>query len=1086
MSGVQRFIANDRNVLVGADLAASAVKSARAVRQIDTTRAGNGRVRLAGDFSGHADALIEIEVAAGGATRRASAPAFSGVGSGALMVLAVDAGAAAQTLTYTLADLGSETTHAALALDGVALRAKAAGAAGNGVRLSVTPALTVSATPWSLLSAWPAGQAYQSGEQWSFGGLPLTAKGELDAASPRLRIGDSLEVYRPYREFADGGWRMGLSPAPARELPDGAPVWQVVGGYDVTVSDGVTSETYAAVVTFHDLAVALAASGLVEVVGVAAADRRPGGIAVIDVPLRTAAWVLSQAGEVKLAEVTAAPDAPTQRVNIRCISHAAAGAETWSVSGAASGVLPGAVTGTRYIGPVSFTIPAPAPVAAASGRHSHKFTPVSRPDTAPDLPSVCVRELRLGVDARPRTVTFTYAKRPGTDCNCATATLIGRISDACLGLASTEGVGIMDAAYLSRVKLMYTWREAQVRGNTAVTHDQHWVNVRFNKYATYLYFDGKITGFASQAAAEAARADLASCTITVGIGTVGATWKVQGLVNLYTAVCTSTDSSSLDLFGTPPGYPTYRFDPGAFVTYHAAQRDIDWMESAMTILLPCLAEVYADTAALALWDALWTEVKSDLDDLQESDANDLSTGSAAGWFLRYRATCDNIRLEAGILPKSDASSSVAVDGCWRDDPTATHWWADDSGEFRPAFTNQAWASREFGMYIAVDCESRLLVGDKVSLSIDTVDGARPYQVGDEFSIDVVAAGPAYLAGGVDGDDTLTWAVSGSVDGPLPDYALTAAEPSYHHGGAAIGMTRGGIPYALGDRFTLGIEAGQYRWRRDAGTWSAPADIVDGAVALVDGLTAEFLAGAAPSFLAGDSWTFEARQPYAPAQIQTPDVAAWAWSASGATMIVTLGAPTDIRALALARYHLPAGATVLIEGGDGSTWSESQALDVSGAVSVAILPMAWSVTHLRLTVAGATGGSIGWLWAGEPLATTYSAARCRMARAYAIQRGGAINPGAQFIGAGRSGEIAWDANSSPLTQSDLEALLAMLDHLQRHSEPMILVPHFMHPAESGLVRVDSDSIDPREYFELQPDDSSRRIISLDLALQAVHQ
>lgn len=110
----------------------------------------------------------------------------------------------------------------------------------------------------------------------------------------------------------------------------------------------------------------------------------------------------------------------------------------------------------------------------------------------------------------------------------------------------------------------------------------------------------------------------------------------------------------------------------------------------------------------------------------------------------------------------------------------------------------------------------------------------------------------------------------------------------------------------------------------------------------------------------------------------------------------------------------------------------------------------------------------------------------MARAYAIQRGSAINPTSPFLGAGQSGEIAWDAESSPLMQADLDNVLTMLDHMQRNGEPMILVPHYLHLSESGLVRVAMDSIDPREYFELQPNDSSKRIISLDLTLMAVHQ
>lgn len=276
MTSVQRFIANDRNAVAAATLTSSAVRAARAVRQVSTTRAGNGRVILAGDYIGHADTEIDIEVLAGGATQRASAPSFAGVGSGALSVVAVDVGATAQTLTFTLADLGTETTHAELAVEGISIRAQASGSAGNSIRISVVPDLTLTATAYSLLADWPASQTTQTGEQWSMGGLPLSSKGELDALSPRIRFGDGLDVYRPYREYKDGAWRMGLSPALKTDLKAGTPIYAVSGGYDVTVTDGVTPEVYEDVESFHDLIVALAASALVEVVGVAAADRRPG------------------------------------------------------------------------------------------------------------------------------------------------------------------------------------------------------------------------------------------------------------------------------------------------------------------------------------------------------------------------------------------------------------------------------------------------------------------------------------------------------------------------------------------------------------------------------------------------------------------------------------------------------------------------------------------------------------------------------------------------------------------------------------------------------------------------------------------
>ena len=47
--------------------------------------------------------------------------------------------------------------------------------------------------------------------------------------------------------------------------------------------------------------------------------------------------------------------------------------------------------------------------------------------------------------------------------------------------------------------------------------------------------------------------------------------------------------------------------------------------------------------------------------------------------------------------------------------------------------------------------------------------AKAYAAGDTIKIPVIAAAPLELAGGQDGDDTLTWTVRGSAGGAWPDY-----------------------------------------------------------------------------------------------------------------------------------------------------------------------------------------------------------------------------------------------------------------------------------------------------------------------------
>jgi len=93
MTSVQRFIANHTNLVAGADLTASSVATSTVVRTTSVDRAGNGRVHLTGAYTGHEDASVDIEIASGGSTLRASEPVFSGVGNGTLAVTAIGGGA---------------------------------------------------------------------------------------------------------------------------------------------------------------------------------------------------------------------------------------------------------------------------------------------------------------------------------------------------------------------------------------------------------------------------------------------------------------------------------------------------------------------------------------------------------------------------------------------------------------------------------------------------------------------------------------------------------------------------------------------------------------------------------------------------------------------------------------------------------------------------------------------------------------------------------------------------------------------------------------------------------------------------------
>jgi hypothetical protein len=1055
MTSVQRILSGRHNKARTAALVASSVRASTAIERTSAVRAGGGRVLLSGAYTGHEAAQVDVEIIAAGGVPRASVPQFVGVGNGQLEVADVDAGAAQQTFTLTLADLGVPTASAGLDLREVRIQAKTPGAAGNDLRITVQPQLVRMATAWALLADWPAGTATQDGPQWDFGGLPLSAAGELDESGPRIQFGFDPQVYRPYRVFKDGAWRFGTSPELQRGVPQGTQVYTVTGGYVVTVTDGTTTESYGdtgasqpPVVSFYDLLQALASSALVEVAGVVKADRTIGGQAAIDVPLRTQAWLLALSGPVKLEAVSVPADAPTQAVTVRCVNADVVGAERWSVTGDVSGVLPQATTGTPYASDAAhFTVPHIVASGLGSGTWSFKYNPVDRAEGV-GLPSLCVRPFRFGANARPLTVTFRYSKRPPPDCKC-TDMPTPVVSLECLGIfPEGDDAMALDPAHLTRLTTLYAWRKD--------FHQAKWA-----KYFTApkdLDFADRVTGVFSTCLTELYAADTPSTTA----------------LDEWDDALTAMDTDLADLEGN-------------VFNGVAGQNLVESLGEAVTAAV-AMPE-YLDNAG---------------GHTQQVNITQQLSVSIADLVRKYEARMDYVRVLAGIVPKSDPSSSDAG-GCWVDHG-GDFWWTDVDGYYLPAFTNEAYISarrntetqeaystKEFGFGLVVACPDRLKVGDSITIRIEQVDSQRPYAVGDTAVLQTVGAGPAWFTGGVDGTDKQTWRVAASVAGALPDYMVPTAGttvPAYVEEGVTLQLALGGIPYALGDKFTFAIEAGQYRWRKDGGAWSAASDIpATGIAALADGLQATFAPGAAPSFVGGDAYSFAVYQPNAASHVQNALASVWAWDGATASTTLDFGAPTTMEVLALARYSLPPGATATVQlSSDGTTWGTAVPLDVSGLIALHTFADGTTAQALRVNVASATGGSIGWLWAGVPLATTYSASTCQPTRRWAVQRGQGVNAAALYSGAGVGWVVEWNIDSGLggfLTNAEASALLGVVDWSQQHDEPLIFVPHHLHPQDASLVRPADDAIEVTDAMEYQPNDTGHRKLQARLTLDPLY-
>lgn len=1096
-----RLLAQANNAVPLATVTASSVLAAtRTVFPLPSVRTGHGQVALSGGYTGADDAEIELEITGASGTVSVSQPVFAGAGNGTLIAPSAGAGAIEQAVTVTLADLGTTTTAAEAVLWGaIRLRAKPPGAAGNTIQLTVTPALTLSAQPVGALSS----ALNKDTEEWTetkhdFGAVALLPDGTLPTTAPRLALGRDLgQVYRHYKRWDGRQWRYGVSPKLATDYAAHSPVHPVTGDYAATVTDGNATEIYPSLVTLYDLLIALAASALVEVVGVIANDRTPGGNAAIDLPLRTTPRVLPVIASApermpSLREVKATPQVATETISVICTANTPIGAETWAVRSSALGALPDAVTGVRYDGPVQFTIPViardpkSAPVEGSIAITTRSFP---RPtDDKIGIPAVCLHHPKLGAKASNKTLKLVWSARPPAECDCTDGQVSGGPSPSCLGINLTDDggtpMGTLAAGYQSRLIALYQAQRQFVATNTALETggelraaelDLQLIETAtgiFAKCLADLFADSETPTTAALTAWDAALTALGNDVATLAtLGTAG-TPSLQVL-----AANTAYSAGAIAIIYTSSGMGYFR----------------------------CIVSgtTGADTGIVVeLGSTAWTRITA-AEAMATTTADDINTSPAAGggfaydvatFVKRYTSQMDHIRALAGLVPKSDASRTGGV--CWRDPGDAYYWEIDGEG-YLPVFNNVYYHSAvlgedgkpvstyEFGFALRVGCPERLKLGDSITIRVGVGDGVKadyPYQINDRYDIPTLAGGPLNLAGGITGTDTLTWRVESSTQGLLPDYPLTLAELAYSGGDLGFTIHRGAIPFALGDQFRASVEPGRlFRWRKDGGSWSADTAIA-ASVALAEGLSAGFQSGVAPSFVAGEVYRFAVRQPHRPGHVQSPHGETWRWSGSDAAL--TLAWPTDqpVSMLGLLRHQLTAGAIVvlrLLDAADAVLYEWEPTINHGPLLNV--LPAPIQARKLTISLAAAPGMALGWVYAGVPFATRHGPS-ITLKRQWAMERGSERNPRSAFLGRGASGEVRWE---DWLSQGEWDALLGLIDASKADGDaPIVLLPNVEFPNEAALVRIDQDELDLTDLFDFQPNPNERRLLSFTLPLTAV--
>lgn len=1128
----QRILAQINNAARSATVSASSVlPAARQIFQQQTTRDGNGAVVLSGDYEGAADATFDVEIRTPSTgAELATTPVFAGAGNGTLEDLSVDPGTAAQDITVTLMDLGTATSAAQLTIYGdILLRAKTAGAGGNALVLTVTPNLTLSASPVGALStAFEKDAQDWTDQRGDFGAVPLLPDGTIPTTAPRIVFGGDLSrVYRHYKRWDGDQWRYGVSPKLAAAYPEGSTVNTVTGDYSVTVTGGVTPETYASITTLYSLLSALPTSSLVEVVGAVGNNAKPNGIAAIDLPIRTSAFALpiisSDPDRMPgLTDVAVAASSPTETITLECTKNSPVGAEKWAVRSKAAGTaLADAITNVLYSGSdaLAFRIPKiPRTTSPVDGVIAITDQNYPRGGDDGGVPAVCLYKPVLGAKASSKTLKLVWTKRPPADCDCNDAAVTGNPSSKCLGI-DIEGdvdMGVLVAGYQSRLETLYSWRANFITANTGLSAATGalitaFFDVELADQVTQIFRDCLDDMFEDSAtpdsgaleqwdgdltAMNSALAQLAALEATPGTTRFDYNTSLSdGAIVLpplekdnghsYKAVLPWNSGTYLDVESY---WQATAFWPGTDGAVDS------WPTNGGSALVPGIGTfVFGDAPATAM--LVDQGPYGDADVTTTSDPSTLRH-SVDQFVRRYSAKMDYIRAMAGILPKSSAGSEG--DGCWRDQDT-DFWWVIEGTAYLPVFNNVYYhaavlapnedgklvptSTNEFGFGLQVACDDRLKEGDSITITIGDVTADYPYNIGDTYQIPIVGGGPLSFAGGVDGSDTLTWAVQASVDGALADYALDLDEDPYAAGGLNFAIHRGGIPFALGDQFAFSIEAGgRFRWRKDAGSWSSDTAIAD-SVSLTDGLSALFQSGAAPSFVEGDVYSYSVRQPNAPDHAQSAHGETWRWPGASAYLTLEWTSDQTIGCVGLLRHGLssPATVSIALKNGVGTTLQTLAPTVATGPILVLLPAALTTVRSIEITVVNAAGMSLGWVYAGVPFEPSHNA-RVTLRRAYALDRSSGLNPRGAYLGAGRGGEIVWE---NWLLQDEFNALLSLIDDCKTDDDaPIVFLSHVDHSSDAALARIDSDALEVSDVFEFQPGDASRRRLSLTLPLAAV--
>lgn len=1094
-----RYLTNDTNLVADATLAATNIVASQAFEQTARSATGGGIVSLTGAYTGSDDAVFDIEVTSttiNGAPQ-ISAPVFAGVGNGAISGIGATSALAAQEFTVTVTDTGTETRPAWAPFQSVNLEAQTAGTAGNDYTVRISQAdLVATATDYAVTVEMGRDGSEFIGEEYNFGAVTLEPEGTVPTAAPRIRFGDDVTVYRHWRSYRDGRYRYHLSPTLRRDVPVGTRVYAITGGREVTVYDGATlTDTHTGITTLYSLLTAIESSStLLSVDGVIANDRRPGGMACDDLSVFTSSYVNGSTREgtryIKQAEIpiTVSTSAPTETLRAECIAATVPGDEIWSVIGSVTGELDNAVSGTLFSdGGYSFTIPQQLqPGTEPEGDRAAYLELIPR-SSASDIPSLCVKNFRLGADARTATYVFEWRPHPGATCDCSTVPVSGGPNNDFLGIdEGGAAVANMPAAVKELYQQIADWRKQSLALNCYFTLTDD------DTQLTTFYERLLVVDSAERTAGENDPPVVPIPGILAGVlqnVSVVAKFEEQD-IKAITMVANFFQTHLLAIYDEMGG--TGALDADVETTF---QEEWDYIVDALTPLMTgtnrgaaswktgvfqaFLHSGYGGGSAAG--DPNMLELY-----LQQAIAGAKNlTQNLDPLLRRIEASVANAYIAGDLLPPFDAATRTG-NSVWQDHdqafwfvsqdgllPIQPGWYYhsakmvpnDDTGEDEPAST------REFGIGIAIGCIELLQAGDKLIITTSPyANGRSTYQAGDAITWEIVRADPVALGGGQTGNDTITFSVRGSDVGALAPYELYTPTPtSYSNGGLSFTITPGGIDFATGDRWTFSAEGGEFRWRVDSGSWTT-ADIA-GTVALTAGVSASFAVGETPSFVIGDTYQLTALAINGAGEARSPDDGAMSWTGSQA-LVITPSPSTSVACLLIAHHTIASTATITLAGSDDNFATTPFSATIPWAKGTIGYLLPTAATYAKWRVSVNESGSIGWLYLGAGTQLTLPTGK--------VENGDwrqRIYPQT----AARSRAIAGDIVHSAVTQASFDTLLESFESALTDDDGRMGI--VSKAGDGAFVRLDGDVLQLTDAFLFQSA-AADRLLSLTVPVVAI--